>query len=160
MEILKLVITILFVIAALAIIVVVLLQEGKSAGLGSLSGATGNNDSYWEKNKKNSLEGKFERWTKITAGMFVVFALVLMLLNSNGTVAKVEAPASDAATESTTTTDGTTTEATEGAETTPEATTDGTAEATDQAADETNANNAEATDGAQAQDAANANSTN
>ena len=84
MEILRIVITVLFVIAALAIIVVVLMQEGKSAGLGSLNGT--NNDSYWEKNKKNSLEGKFERWTKITAGLFVVFALVLMVLQSSSSV--------------------------------------------------------------------------
>ncbi len=154
MEILKLVVTILFVIAALTIIVVVLLQEGKSAGLGSLNGATGNNDSYWEKNKKNTLEGKFERWTKITAGMFVVFALVLMLLNSNGTVAKVETPATGTTTESTASPEATTEAGTAG---NAEVQVDGaTAEGADKAA-ETPADNAATTEGAeQTQDAANA----
>lgn len=80
MEIFKIVVTVVYVIAAIAIIAVVLMQEGKSAGLGSLSGSTSNNDSYWDKNKKHSLEGKFERWTKITAGLFVVLALVLMII--------------------------------------------------------------------------------
>ena len=110
MEILKTVITVLFVIAALAIIVVVLMQEGKSAGLGSLSGT--NNDSYWEKNKKNSLEGKFERWTKITAGLFVVFALVLMLLQSNPAKGNLTSGAENATTGSDITVDTTNPEAT------------------------------------------------
>ncbi len=146
MEILKLVITVLFVIAALAIIVVVLLQEGKSAGLGSLNGSTGNSDSYWEKNKKNTLEGKFETWTKLTAGLFVVFALVLMLINSNGKVAQTQVPAENAVTateqNAETQTEG---EAATTEEAAPEATT-----ADDQAANEAEADNADAaTDNAQ-----------
>ncbi|WP_070000509.1 preprotein translocase subunit SecG [Cellulosilyticum sp. I15G10I2] len=82
MDIVKIVLTVIYVIAALAIITVVLLQEGKSAGLGSLGGGTSSsNNSYWDKNKKHSLEGKFERWTKATAALFVILALVLMILN-------------------------------------------------------------------------------
>lgn len=78
MEILKTALTGIYVLAALAIIVVVLLQEGKSAGLGSAFAT--NQESYWNKNKKHTLEGKFERWTKITAGIFVVLAIVLTLI--------------------------------------------------------------------------------
>lgn len=78
MEILKTVLTGIYVLAALAIIVVVLLQEGKSAGLGSAFAT--NQESYWSKNKKHTLEGKFEKWTKITAGIFVVLAIVLTLI--------------------------------------------------------------------------------
>lgn len=78
MSVLKIVLTVIYIIAALAIITVVLLQEGKSAGLGSAFAT--NQESYWAKNKKHTLEGKFETWTKITAGVFVVLALVLMLI--------------------------------------------------------------------------------
>ena len=78
MEILKTALTGIYVLAALAIIVVVLLQEGKSAGLGSAFAT--NQESYWNKNKKHTLEGKFETWTKITAGIFVVLAIVLTLI--------------------------------------------------------------------------------
>lgn len=78
MEILRTVLTGIYVLAALAIIVVVLLQEGKSAGLGSAFAT--NQESYWNKNKKHTLEGKFERWTKITAGIFVVLAIVLTII--------------------------------------------------------------------------------
>jgi len=76
----KIIITVIYIIAAIAVTTVVLLQEGKSAGLGSIGGASSNNNSYWDKNRKNSLEGKFEKWTKITAGLFVLLALVLMIL--------------------------------------------------------------------------------
>jgi preprotein translocase subunit SecG len=76
----KLIFTIIYLIAALAIIVVVLLQEGKSAGLGSLGGVSSNNSSYWDKNKKHSLEGKFQTWTRVTAGLFVLIAFGLMFL--------------------------------------------------------------------------------
>lgn len=87
MDILRILSTVIFVIAALAMITIVLLQEGKSAGLGSISGSS-NGDSYWDKNKKHSLEGKFERWTKLTAFAFIFFAFVLMVLptSTNGSV--------------------------------------------------------------------------
>ncbi|MHC1748361.1 MAG: preprotein translocase subunit SecG [Cellulosilyticaceae bacterium] len=79
MSVLKIVLTVVYIIAALAIITVVLLQEGKSAGLGSAFATS--QESYWSKNKKHTLEGKFETWTKITAGIFVLLALALMLVN-------------------------------------------------------------------------------
>ncbi|PHV72112.1 preprotein translocase subunit SecG [Sporanaerobium hydrogeniformans] len=81
MEVLKIILTVIFIIAALAIITIVLLQEGKSAGLGSIGGSASNaGGSYWDKNKKHSLEGKFEKWTKITAGVFIALGFVIMFL--------------------------------------------------------------------------------
>lgn len=81
MQVLKIILTVIFVVAALAIITVVLLQEGKSAGLGSIGGvATSGNSTFWDKNRKHTLEGKFETWTKITAGIFLVTALLLMFI--------------------------------------------------------------------------------
>ena len=41
MGVLKIVLTVLFIIVCLALVVLVLMQEGKSAGLGSISGAAG-----------------------------------------------------------------------------------------------------------------------
>lgn len=80
MSVVKVIITVVYLMAALAIIGIVLMQEGKSAGLGSLSGASSSGDSYWSKIKGRSLEGKLEQWTKLTAGLFIVLALVLMLI--------------------------------------------------------------------------------
>lgn len=77
MDILTIVISVVYVIMALGLIFVVILQEGKSAGLGSIGGAA---ETYWGKNKAHSLEGKFELITKIGAGLFVILALVLNIL--------------------------------------------------------------------------------
>lgn len=45
---LKAILTVLFIIISLIITVVILMQEGKSAGLGAISGAA---DTYWGKTK-------------------------------------------------------------------------------------------------------------
>lgn len=67
----------IFVIVALFLAIIVLMQEGKSAGLsGSISGAA---ESYWGKNKGRSMEGKLERATKILAFLFFFLAIVINL---------------------------------------------------------------------------------
>ena len=77
MEILRTILTVLFVIDCIALTVVVLMQEGKSAGLGSLAG--GSSETYWGKNKGRSKEGNLAKITKIMAAFFVVCALALNL---------------------------------------------------------------------------------
>ena len=47
MAVLKTVLTVVFIIICIALTVIILLQEGKSAGLGAISGAA---DTYWGKN--------------------------------------------------------------------------------------------------------------
>ncbi|HIR88516.1 MAG TPA: preprotein translocase subunit SecG [Candidatus Fimimorpha faecalis] len=74
MEILKIVLTVVFVIICLALTVIVLFQEGKSAGLGAISGVA---DTYWGKNKGRSVEGKLEKSTTVLAVAFMVLAIVL-----------------------------------------------------------------------------------
>lgn len=76
MEIFKMVITILFAIDCIALTAIVLLQEGKSAGLGTISGAA---DTYWGQNKGRSMEGALVKSTKFLAILFVVLAAVLNL---------------------------------------------------------------------------------
>lgn len=74
MEVLRLIITILFVVVCIALAAIVLLQEGKSAGLGAISGAA---DTYWGKNKGRSMEGALVKITRILAVLFFVLAAVL-----------------------------------------------------------------------------------
>lgn len=76
MAILKNIITILFVIDCIALTAIVLLQEGKSAGLGTISGAA---ESYWGQNKGRSMEGALVKSTKFLAIVFVVLAAILNL---------------------------------------------------------------------------------
>ena len=76
MQILRTILTILFVIDCIALTVVVLMQEGKSQGLGAIAGAA---DTYWGKNKGRSMEGRLVTGTKILVVLFVVIAAVLNL---------------------------------------------------------------------------------
>ncbi len=74
MEILKIVLTIIFVIDCVVLSAIILLQEGKSAGLGTISGAA---DTYWGQNKGRSMEGALVKSTKFLAILFRVLAVVL-----------------------------------------------------------------------------------
>ena len=76
MEILKTILTIVFIIVSLVITVVILMQEGKQAGLGAIAGAA---DTYWGKNKGRSMEGMLVQITKIGVILFLVLAVVLNL---------------------------------------------------------------------------------
>ena len=69
------VLTAVFILICFVITVVILLQEGKQAGLtGAISGAA---ETYWGKNKGRSMEGKLEKITKIMVVLFFVLAIVL-----------------------------------------------------------------------------------
>lgn len=76
MEILKTVLLILFAIDCIALTVIVLMQEGRSAGLGTIAGMA---DSYWGQNKGRSMEGALVKSTKFLAILFIVLAAVLNL---------------------------------------------------------------------------------
>ena len=76
MEALRVVINILFILVCVALTVLVLMQEGKSAGLGSISGAA---ETYWGRNKGRSMEGMLVKITKILAVFFMLLAAVLNL---------------------------------------------------------------------------------
>lgn len=51
-----------------------MLQEGKSAGLGAISGAA---DTYWGKNKGRSMEGLLVKITRVCVVLFLLLAVVL-----------------------------------------------------------------------------------
>lgn len=73
----KMILSVLFVLICLALTIIVLLQEGKSAGLGSISGMA---DTYWGKNKGRSMEGNLTKFTTFAAVAFMVLAIALNLL--------------------------------------------------------------------------------
>ena len=68
---------ILYIIVCVALTVVVILQEGKQAGLtGAICGAA---ESYWGKNKGRSMEGGLVMATRVLAVLFVLISLLLNL---------------------------------------------------------------------------------
>ena len=54
MQIIKIILSVIFIIDCIALTVVVLMQEGKQQGLGAIAGAA---ETYWGKNKGRSMEG-------------------------------------------------------------------------------------------------------
>ena len=76
MAVLKIILTVVFIIISIALTVIILMQEGKSAGPGAIAGAA---DTYWGKNKGRSMEGRLVTGTKILVVLFIVIAAVLNL---------------------------------------------------------------------------------
>ncbi len=77
MAVLKVILSVVFVLICIALTAIVLLQEGKSAGLGSISGMA---DSYWGKNRGRSMEGTLEKFTKFAAAALLILALILNII--------------------------------------------------------------------------------
>lgn len=74
---LRITLMVIFILICIALVILVLMQEGKSAGLGAVSGAA---ETYWGKNKGRSMEGKL---VKITTGLAVAFMVLAVILNLN-----------------------------------------------------------------------------
>ena len=66
--------TIILVITALVLIATVLLQPGERQGLGSIAGGA---ETFFGKNKAKSVEGKLALATKISAGVFILMAIII-----------------------------------------------------------------------------------
>ena len=71
MAILRIILTVIFVLVCALSVVLVLAQEGKSAGLGAIAGAA---ESYWR-----SMEGNLVKGTVALAVAFFVLAIILNL---------------------------------------------------------------------------------
>lgn len=94
----------ILIIASLLVIFVVLLQEGRQANVGVISGAA---DSFLDKGAAKTLDQKLAKWTKIIAIAFFVLVLAGMLVSkflSNEAIVKRENDKLNATATSTTTT--------------------------------------------------------
>lgn len=74
----KLLITILQLLCGLGIILIVLFQSGKSAGLSGAIGGVA--DSFLAKNKARTLDAKLARATKWIGAVFLILTLILLIL--------------------------------------------------------------------------------
>lgn len=74
----KLFVTIIQVLLCLALITVVMLQSGKSAGLsGAIAGGA---DTFLSKNKAKSVDAKLAKMTKWVAMAFLLLTLALSII--------------------------------------------------------------------------------
>ena len=75
MSVLDYVFGVLFIIVCIALVVLVLMQEGKNQGLGAIQGTVEN--TYWGKNKGRSREGILKKATVALSVLFVVLSILL-----------------------------------------------------------------------------------
>ena len=73
-----LVLQILIAIVAIILIISVMMQKADSDGVSALTG--GNSDTFLGKNQTSTLEGKLALVTKISAAVFVVLAILIMIV--------------------------------------------------------------------------------
>lgn len=77
-ETIRLVLTVVQVIVSLILILTVIFQSGKQAGMsGTVDGAA---DTFFGKNKGRSIDEKLAKVTKITAVCFILLTFVLTIL--------------------------------------------------------------------------------
>ena len=74
MGVLRTVLQVIFILVCIALAAIVLMQEGKTQGLGAIGGAA---ESYWGKNKGRSMEGALVKITKYLVIAFIVIAIIL-----------------------------------------------------------------------------------
>ena len=74
----QIVLSIIYFIVALALVAIVMLQSGKSAGLsGAIAGGA---DTFLSKNKAKSADARLARMTKWVAVVFMILTLIICLL--------------------------------------------------------------------------------
>lgn len=79
MSVIEIILGVILIILSLIIIGVVLLQEGRQANLGAISGAA---DTFLEKGKARTLDAILAKWTKVIAISFFVLVFVAMLVSN------------------------------------------------------------------------------
>ena len=74
MGVLRTVLQVIFILVCIALAAIVLMQEGKTQGLGAIGGVA---ELYWGKNKGRSMEGALVKITKYLVIAFIVIAIIL-----------------------------------------------------------------------------------
>lgn len=77
MSAIEIILNILMVLSAIVMIVSVLMQSSDDDGMSAL---TGGGETFFGKNKNNTLEGKLALATKVSASLFVALALLMLIV--------------------------------------------------------------------------------
>lgn len=80
MQALYIIANVFLLIAAVVLVVAVLMQDGNSQGIGAVSGGA---ETFFGKTKARGIDEKLKLITKITAGVFIVLAIVMTALSSH-----------------------------------------------------------------------------
>lgn len=78
MDILKIVLAVIYILIAVALVIVVLFQNSKQQGLsGAIAGTA---ETFFGRNKGRTIDAKLKKWTAVGAIAFLVLSLVLSFL--------------------------------------------------------------------------------
>lgn len=80
MEIVKTIVTIIYLIVCVSIIVLTFMQKKGQAGLSGAIAGSSSSENFYEKNKGRTKEGALKKWTIIQGIVFAVLSLVLSVL--------------------------------------------------------------------------------
>ena len=77
----EIIVNVFHILLSIVLIVVVLLQSGKQAGLsGSIAGGA---ETFFGKNKGRTIDALLSKWTAVAAVLFLVTSIALELIISN-----------------------------------------------------------------------------
>ncbi|MGI6031097.1 MAG: preprotein translocase subunit SecG [Eubacteriales bacterium] len=71
---------VIHILVCLFLIVVIMLQEGKNPGLSGSVGGGATNETFFDRNRGNTLEAKLKMLTKLAAVLFVVLTIALVFV--------------------------------------------------------------------------------
>lgn len=71
------IVTAVFIVVCAALIILVLKQEAKNSGLGTVGITYNKATSYWDRHKARSVEGRRVIWTRLLTILFAAGAIVL-----------------------------------------------------------------------------------
>lgn len=80
MEIVKTILTIVYMMVCLSIIVLTFLQKKGQAGLSGAIAGSSSSDNFYEKNKGRTKEGSLKKWTIIMGTVFALLTVGLGIL--------------------------------------------------------------------------------
>ena len=80
MQIIKYILTALYIINCLVLIVLVMKQNRDDKGASGTIVGSSSTDNFYEKNKSRTREGKLKKWTIISGSIFLVFSIILGIL--------------------------------------------------------------------------------
>ncbi len=72
--------SIAYILFTIIFMTIILMQKKRSSGLGAQVSGVGSQNTYWDKNKSNSIEGKLSKYTVICGVIFFIFTLTLNLM--------------------------------------------------------------------------------
>lgn len=81
MNVLYVTVSIIYLLICISLVTIIMAQQKKSSGLGgAMSGMGSSPQTYWDKNKGRSIEGKLHTITKILGTVFIILSLVLTII--------------------------------------------------------------------------------